>query len=171
MGYLNRNMRNGKLKECGPATPQPYAAYHPTAEAGGYLKDGRSATAGSDTSHIPVEWIYMAKDSRSATADSDTSHIPVEWIYKAKDSRSATADSDTSHIPVEWIYKAKDSRSATADSYIRHDIERTCESDNEKRKKDACCGSCRRATIIRVTPGFSRGVRTAIKHGVAEPHS
>ena len=118
-------MRNGKLKECGYATPQPYAAYRPTAEAGGYLKDGRSATA-----------------------DSDTSHIPVEYIYKAENGRSATADSD-----------------------IRHDIERTCEGDTERRKKVACCGSCRRATIFQVTPGFSRGVRMAIKHGVAEPHS
>ena len=135
-------MHPGRHQECGSATPPVYPAYHPTAEAGGYLKDGRSATACPDT--LTHKQRHL-QDRSSATACPDT------LTHKQR------------HL--------QDRGYATAGSDIRRNIERTCEDVTEKCKKVACCGSCRRATIFQVTPGFSRGVRMAIKHGVAEPHS
>lgn len=155
-------MHPGRHQECGSATPPVYPAYHPTAEAGGYLKDGRSATACPDTlTHNQ----RRRQDRSSATARPDTS---TNKQGNRQDRGSATACPDT---PTDKQRRRQDRSYATTCNFYQPNplYAGTCVWTIEKYRLILI--GCRRATIFQVTPGFSRGVRMAIKPGVAEPHS
>ncbi len=175
-------MHPGRHQECGSATPPVYPAYHPTAEAGGYLKDGRSATACPDTlTHNQ----RRRQDRSSATARPDTStnkqgnrqdrgsatacpDTPTDKQRRRQDRSSATACPDT---PTDKQRRRQDRSYATTCNFYQPNplYAGTCVWTIEKYRLILI--GCRRATIFQVTPGFSRGVRMAIKPGVAEPHS